>query len=93
MKIAKKTSSKQKGSIHYIPCAAPDLSTVLAADVSVCISQGIRSSTPFSPMPRTIVPSALAETDRTSGTGSSRDCFSPGIIVGRYGARSYMSNT
>jgi len=76
--------------IDIIPCAAPERSTELCSVVNVCISHGISSSKPFSPIPRTIVPSARADAVRTSGTGSSRDCFKPGIIVGRYGDRSYI---
>uniref|UniRef100_A0A2M4DJ31 Putative secreted protein n=1 Tax=Anopheles darlingi TaxID=43151 RepID=A0A2M4DJ31_ANODA len=65
------------------PCAAPDRSTLLDSDVSVCINHGSRSSNDDSPIPRTIAPSARADTARTSGTGSSRDVFKPGMMFGR----------
>ena len=74
----------------HVPCAAPERSTELCSVMSVCINHGTSSSKPLSPIPRTIVPRARADAVRTSGTGSSRDCFRPGIIVGRYGDRSYI---
>ena len=78
--------------ISIIPCAAPERSTELCSVVSVCINHGTSSSKPLSPMPRTIVPRARADAVRTSGTGSSSDCLRPGIIVGRYGDRSYIQH-
>lgn len=47
------------------PCAAPDRSTELVSEVSVCISHGSNSSKELSPMPFTMAPSARADTDRT----------------------------
>lgn len=47
------------------PCAAPERSTELDSDVSVCMSHGSSSSKLLSPMPFTIAPSARADTDRT----------------------------
>lgn len=49
------------------PCAAPERSTDEDSDVSVCISHGSSSSKLPSPMPRTMAPSARADTDRTWG--------------------------
>ena len=53
------------------------------------MSHDINSSKFASPIPCTIQPNALELTVRTSGTGSSKQFFNPGIIAGRYGDKSY----
>lgn len=72
----------------YIPWAAPDLSTELL-ETKVSINHGRISSSILSPAHLTIAPNALAVQLLTSGTGSNKDCFKPGIIADKYGFKSF----
>ena len=79
----------QINSLHLELTISLYLLTVLPSEVRVAISQGSKSSNPCSPIPLTIAPRARADIPLTSGTGSTRDFFRPGMILARYGERSY----
>lgn len=67
----------------YLSVYIAHRSTELLSEVKVSMSHGSNSSYNCSPVPLTMAPSALAASVRTSGTGSRRLVFSPGMTDAR----------